>query len=51
MSGIKYLAYNNILTLNIEVLVHMYKIGRNIRSVIFMETVKNSNGKLSIHDK
>ena len=41
MSGIKSLAYDNILTkLNIEALVHMYNIGRNVRSVIFVETVK-----------
>ena len=44
MSGMKYLAYDNILTyLNIEVSVHMYNIGRNVGSVIFVKTAKNSN--------
>ena len=38
MSGMKSLAYNSILTwLDIEALVHMYNIGRNVRSVIFVE--------------
>ena len=44
MSGIKSLAYDNILTqLNTEAFIHMYNIGRNVRSVIFVETAKNSS--------
>ena len=44
MSGIKSLAYNKILTsLNIEASIHMYNTGRNVRSVIFVESAKNSN--------
>ena len=40
----KSLVYDNILTsVNIEFSVHMYKIGKNFRSVIFVETAKNLN--------
>ena len=38
MSGIKSLAYDNI-----EASVHMYIIGRNVRSDIFVQTAKNLN--------
>ena len=38
MSGIKYLAHNTFTELNIEAFVHMYNIGRYVRSVIFVET-------------
>ena len=42
MSGIKFLAYDNILTyLHIETSVNMYNIDRNVRSAIFVETAKN----------
>ena len=49
MSGIKSLAQDNILTkLNIETSVHMYNIGRNVRSVICVEIAKNS---ILLHNK
>ena len=49
MSGIKSVAYYNILTrLNIQASVHMYNIGKNVRSAIFVETAKNSSGDLQM---
>ena len=43
MTGIKSLVYDNIWTwFNIEASVHVHNIGRNVRSVNFVETVKNS---------
>ena len=43
MTGIKSSAYDLLTQFNIEVLVHIYNIGRNVRSVIFVETSKKSN--------
>ena len=41
MSGIKSLAYNNITTqFNIEASIHMYNIGRNVRSIILWKLRK-----------
>ena len=43
-SGTKSLTYDNILTeFNTEAIGLMYNIGRYVRSVIYVETVKNSN--------